>query len=207
MYAIEAQNVTKIIRGRTILNNVSLCVEQGEAVGIAGRNGIMDLPCLVRTGAFRSGAVFRAAGSRTILSGKAFRRWLRRWWLKFCCLFCSERSFDFFPHFVFGQMLLGSISGRGLVFIVHCHLSFLPWYEGCAEYSIIELHRMSAFRVCWQTDDSCGQSEDSRTSVSGKIKKILHWEKQALQRGYSPEPFFIIIPTGFLFVNTFRHEI
>ena len=39
MYAIEAQNVTKIIRGRTILNNVSLCVEQGEAVGIAGRNG------------------------------------------------------------------------------------------------------------------------------------------------------------------------
>ena len=39
MYAIEAQNVTKIIRGRTILNNVSLCAEQGEAVGIAGRNG------------------------------------------------------------------------------------------------------------------------------------------------------------------------
>ena len=30
MYAIEAQNVTKIIRGRTILNNVSLCVEQGK---------------------------------------------------------------------------------------------------------------------------------------------------------------------------------
>ena len=47
-------------------------------IGIAGRNGIMDLPCLVRTGAFRSGAVFRAAGSRTILSGKAFRRRLRR---------------------------------------------------------------------------------------------------------------------------------
>lgn len=38
-YAVEVKNVQKVIRKRVILNNVSLTVSPGEAVGIIGRNG------------------------------------------------------------------------------------------------------------------------------------------------------------------------
>lgn len=38
-FAVNVENVSKIIRGRKILNNVTLQVRPGEAVGIIGRNG------------------------------------------------------------------------------------------------------------------------------------------------------------------------
>lgn len=39
MSYLELQNVTKIIHGNTVLDNVSLRIEQGEIVGFVGKNG------------------------------------------------------------------------------------------------------------------------------------------------------------------------
>ena len=93
--------------------------------------------------------------------------------MKLGCLFCRQGCLDLFPHLVLGEMP-GVVPGAAvgiLVSVVHCYLSFLPFYEGCPRRAAIpELCRINL--VPCSIDERLWIPANSKTAEPLLLEKI-----------------------------------